>query len=351
MDWTSSLRIDWRYTLVDPDTWVDAEELPSVRSCSVKWDAESDLLVSGSLEIDGGVGDEFYVRVWCDAIQGDLAERHAVATLLCQTAKGSTEGTVRTDSIEGYSPLLELRDDKPPVGWSVSGSADDAIAIICSHMRAPFVPYGTGVTLASDVVASEDESWLDMLWAVCDEANICFSVDGMGRIVFSPRAEPWSLRPVRTISDTDERGILFADRDYETDLFDIPNHFEAIRSDAGEWVKGVAWNHDPASRTSTTRRGRVITHREMNPDGLPSGSSQEVADEYARRRLREESVITRTYSLGIGYLPLRLGDAILFSDSKLGAEETVTINMMDLNCDVEARLDLTATSTEELWSA
>lgn len=351
MDWTSSLRIDWRYTLVDPDTWVDTEEIPFVRSCSITWDADSELLVSGSLEVDGDIGEEPYVRVWCDAVQGDLAERHAVATLLCQTAKGSTEGTVRTAEAEAYSPLLELSDDKPPVGWSVSGSADDAIALICSHMRAPYAPYESGVTLATAVVATEDESWLDMLWAVCDEAGLEFWVDGMGRLVFGPTAEPWALQPVQTISDTDPRGILFAEREVETDLFGIPNHFEAIRSDTGEWVKGEAWNDDPASISSTVRRGRVITHRETNPDGLPSGSSQLVADEFARTRLREESVITRTYTLGIGYLPLRLGDAIRFSDSKLGVEEVVMVNGMELTCDVEARLSLTATSTEELWSA
>lgn len=351
MDWTSSLRINWRYTLVDPDTWVDTDEIPFVRSCSVTWDADSDLLVSGSLEIDGEIGEEPYVRIWCDAVQGDLAERHAVATLLCQTAKGSTEGTVRTAEAEAYSPLLELSDDKPPVGWSVSGSADEAIALICSHMRAPYVPYESGVTLATAVVATEDESWLDMLWAVCEEAGLEFWVDGMGRLVFGPTAEPWALQPVQTISDTDPRGILFAEREVETDLFGIPNHFEAIRSDTGEWVKGEAWNDDPASISSTVRRGRVITHRETNPDGLPSGSSQLVADEYARTRLREESVITRTYTLGIGYLPLRLGDAIRFSDSKLGVEEVVMVNGMELTCDVEARLSLTATSTEELWSA
>lgn len=171
MDWTRSLRINWRYMLVDPDTWVDTEEIPFIRQCSVTWDRESDLLVSGSLEIDGDIGDEPYVRIWCDAVQGDLAERHAVATLLCQTAKSSTEGTVLTSSADAYSPLLELSDDKPPVGWSVSGSADEAIALICSHMRAPYVPYESGVTLATDVVSTEDESWLDMLWAVCDEAE------------------------------------------------------------------------------------------------------------------------------------------------------------------------------------
>jgi len=351
MDWTRSLRISWRYMIVDPDTWVDVREIPFVRECSITWDRDSDLLVSGSLEIDGDIGDEPYVRVWCDATQGDLAERHAVATMLCQTAKGSTEGTVRTSSADAYSPLLELSDDRPPVGWSVSGSADEAIAIICSHMRAPYVPYESDVTLATDVVATEDESWLDMLWAVCEEAGLEFLVDGMGRLVFSKRVEPWALQPAQTISDTDARGILYAERDVETDLYGIPNHFEAIRSDTGSWVKGEAWNDDPASRSSTVKRGRIITYRETNPDGLPSGSSQEVADEYARRRLREESVITRTYTLGIGYLPLRLGDAIRFSDSKLGVEETVMVNTMDLSCDVEARLDLTATSTEELWSA
>lgn len=350
MDWTKSLKINWRYVVVDPETWADTEELRSVRSCSLTWDLESELLVSGSIEVDGQIPDELYVRIWCDVQQGELAERYAVATLLCQTSNSETEGTVLTAKADAYSPLIELKDDIPPLGWSVSGSADDAIAIICSHMRAPFLPYESDVELATDVVAADDENWLDMLWAACDEAGLEFRLDGMGRVVFGPRAEPWALQPTHSVSDTDERRIIYAERSRETDLFEIPNHFEAIRSDSGAWVKGDAWNTNQASRTSVMRRGRTITMREMNPDGLPSGSSQEVADEYARKRLREESVITRTYSIGIGFMPLRLGDAVRFSDSKLAVDEVVMVSGMELTCDVEARLDLTATSTEELWS-
>lgn len=350
MDWTRSLAISWRYALVDPDTWLDTGELPYVRSCKVDWDAETDVLLSGSLEVDGDLSSECYVRVWCDASQDGTAERHAVATLLCQTAKGSTEGTVLTRSVDAYSPLLELADDMPPVGWSVSGSADEAIALVCSHMRAPVVPYESGVTLAAPVVCSEDESWLDMLWAVCEEAGLSFALDGMGRLVLSRKAEPWALLPVTTLSDTDERGVMFAKRSGETDIFGIPNHFEAIRSETGSWVKGEAWNDDPASEVSTLRRGRTKTKRESNPDGLPAGASQAAADAYARTRLREESVITRTYELRVGYMPLRLGDAVRLDDSKLGVDEVVTVGAMGLECTVEAALSITATSTEELWS-
>lgn len=350
MDWTRALQITWRYCLVDPDTWADVETLGSVASCSVSWDSSTETLVSGSLQVDDDFPEgECYVRAWCDATQDRRTERFAVATLLCQASKDSSEGTLHTYSVEAHSPLIELNDDKPPIGWAVSGQVDDAIRVICAHMRSPLVEYESDVTLATPIVAGEDDTWLTMLWAVLDSADLTMLVDGMGRIRIEPKSAVWALSPVITLSDTDERGVLWADMSRETSLFGIPNKLEVIWSGGSEHFSSVATNDDPSSMTSVPARGRVVYMRETNPEGLMANPTQAAVDAFAEKRLREESVVTRTYSLKAGYMPLWIGMAVMLELSKLGAGEVARIDAIEMQCDVEAGMDLTLTSTRELW--
>ena len=77
--------------------------------------------------------------------------------------------------------------------------------------------------------------------------------------------------------------------------------------------------------------------------------NQAAVDAFAQRRLREESVVTRTYTLRAGYMPLWLGMAVRLELSKLDANEVACIDAMEIRCDVEAGMDLTLTSTRELW--
>lgn len=350
MDWTRSLQVTWRYCLVDPQTWDDAGTLGSVKSCSISWDAETETLVSGSLEVDETFPeDECYVRVWCDATQDRRTERFAVATLICQASSDASEGTVRTFSVEAHSPLLELQDDMPPVGWSVSGRVDAAVSSICAHMRSPLVEYESAASLPTPVVAGEEDTWLTMLWAVLDAADLMPTVNGMGETEIAPRTARWTMNPTVTLSDTDQRGVLWVDMSRETSLFGIPNRFEVIWSSGDSTFRSVATNDDPASPTSTAMRGRVVSMRETNPDGLMANPTQEAVDAFAQKRLREESVVTRTYSLKAGFMPLRLGMAVMLDLTKLGAYEVAVIGSMDMDCDVEAGMSLTLTSTRELW--
>lgn len=350
MDWSRTAQLTWRYCLVDTETWDDGDVLDGVTSCSVSWDSSTETLLSGSLEVDENFpSGECYVRVWCDATQDGRTERFAVATMLCQASSDSSEGTKRTFSVEAHSPLLELNDDRPPVGWAASGQVDDAIALICTHMRAPLRDYESTKNLPNPVVAGEDDTWLTMLWAILDSADLTMVVDGMGEVRIEPKSAMWALAPVMTLSDTDERGVLWADMSRETSIFGIPNRMEVIWSNGSQNFRAVATNTDPSSLTSTVTRGRVVSMRETNPEGLMGSPSQETVNAFATRRLREESVVTRTYQLRAGYMPLWLGMAVQLELAKLDANEVARIDAMDIQCDVEAGMDLTLTSTRELW--
>ena len=349
-DWSSSLMLEWRYTLVDPLTWLDAYELPSVKSCDVTWDRGTKTLVSSSMRIYGDLPDWPYIRAYAEVTQGLRRERFAVATLLAMRSRDASDGTASTSSPTAHSPLKEMDEDLPPVGLTLSGSVDDALALCCSHTRAPMVPPMTGLSMPYPIVCSNDETWLDMFWAVADSVALDGWVDGMGRISVVPRRDPWALMPTLALSDADERGVLGAEVTRETNVADVPNHFEVVRYNAdgkgGRFAE--AWNDDPGSVTSTASRGWVKTTRETDPDGLAPGCSQAEADAYAARRLRELSVVTRTYEARMGFVPLRLGDAVALSVSTLGCDEVVAVEGMRLGCDVAAEMRLTATATREV---
>lgn len=349
MDWSRSLAIVWRYALVDPATWLDVSWIDGVRSCKATWDGETQTLSSAVLEVDADLPAECYVRAWCEATQDGVTERHAVGTWLVQSPSVSSDGTVRTTSAQAHSPLVELKDDLPPVGWYADGRASDTIADVCSHMRAPLVAYETDKIISSPVVASDDDTWLDVLWALCDAAGLDLSLDGMGRALLMPRAEPWAMSPALTLSDTDPRGFLSASVTDDTDLFGIPNRMEVVWSEPGRCVIGRSTNDDPASPVSTASRGRLVVRRLTNPDGLMTGCTQQQVDEYAERALREESTLTRTWGLTCGYRPLRLGECTRVMHSVLGVDENATVSRVEATLDVRAEMTVRATSTREVW--
>ena len=337
------------YSVVDPSTWLDARWLSEVTSCSANWDADTATLSSASIELSDDIPPECYVRAYCEATQDGVTERFAIGTWLVQTPSKSSDNTKRTVSCDAYSPLLELQDQQPPIGWCADGSIDDAIVDVCSHMRAPLVVNATGVTLPSQVVAADGDTWLDILWALCDAAGIEVAIDGMGRVVPRPRVVPWALNPSMTLDDRGERGILSADATEETDLFDIPNRMEVVVSDSNRSISGFFVNDDPASPVSTVSRGRVVSRRETNPDGLMAGCTQAQAVEFAERLLREASVLTKTWTVKMGFVPLSLGSCVRLRHSLLEVDETATVTKIGMDLDVAAEMELTLSSTREVW--
>lgn len=349
MDWTRSLGIRWMYSVVDPSTWLDSYWLDEVASCTATWDSDTATVSSASIELSDKIPPECYVRAYCEATQDGVTERFAVGTWLVQTPSRGSDNTKATMSCQAYSPLLELQDQLPPIGWSASGSVDDAIYDVCSHMRAPLVASPTGVTLASQVVAADGDTWLDVFWALCDAADIDAAIDGMGRIAPRPKVAPWALNPSITLDDRGERGILSAEATEETDLYDIPNRMEVIVSDSVKSVFGSYTNDRPESPVSTVSRGRVVSRRETNPDGLMAGCTQAQAVEFAERLLREASVLTKTWTVTAGVMPITLGDCVRLRHSMLGVDEIATVTKVDMTLDVTAQMALTLSSTREVW--
>lgn len=318
VDWLSSMQQTFEYYVVDPKTWKDIKPITTVKSSTVQRDAEAETLGSATIDMTESVG-EAYIRIYLITIQNGLRERHPLGTFLVQTPSLSFNGRLQNISVDAYTPLIELKESPPPLGYSIlKGSCvmDIAYRLARERARAPVVKAECGTPLAMDFTASTDDTWLTFLSDLIANAKYSFALDEMGRILLAPYQDTASLQPVWTYDD-DNSSILYPDISVDRDLYGIPNVVEVIHSNGAGYYFVRAVNDDPNSVTSTVSRGREIIHRVNNPDLVGDPTESQVKD-YANQLLRELSVLEYTVSYTHGYCPVRLGDCVRLNYTRAG---------------------------------
>lgn len=350
VDWLSSMQQTFEYYIVDPATWKDAKKIENVKSCSISRDSDAGTLGSASINITESVG-ECYVRIYLITIQNGTKERHPLGTFLVQTPSTSFDGKVRNLSMDAYTPLLELKETKPPLGYSVmKGTNIMTIArqLTQENTRAPVVPASCDTNLFSDFVAETDDSWLTFLTDLLLNAKYSYDLDEMGRILFAPEQDTASLQPVWTYND-DNSSILYPNLNMDHDLYGIPNVVEVIYSHGNGYYYSRVVNDDPNSPTSTVNRGREIIHRVSDPDLIGDPTENQI-DEYANRLLRELSSLEYTITYTHGYCPVRVGDCVRFNYSRADLKNVkAKVISQTIKCEPGCPVTETAVITNRLW--
>ena len=350
VDWLSSMQQTFEYYIVNPATWKDAKKIENVKSCSISRDSDSGTLGSASINITESVG-ECYVRIYLITIQNGTKERHPLGTFLVQTPSTSFDGKVRNLSMDAYTPLLELKETKPPLGYSVmKGTNIMTIArqLTQENTRAPVVPASCDTNLFSDFVAETDDSWLTFLTDLLLNAKYSYDLDEMGRILFAPEQDTASLQPVWTYND-DNSSILYPNLNMDHDLYGIPNVVEVIYSHGNGYYYSRVVNDDPNSPTSTVNRGREIIHRVSDPDLIGDPTENQI-DEYANRLLRELSSLEYTITYTHGYCPVRVGDCVRFNYSRADLKNVkAKVISQTIKCEPGCPVTEKAVFTNRLW--
>lgn len=350
VDWLSSMQQTFEYYIVDPATWKDAKKIENVKSCSIIRDSDVGTLGSASINITESVG-ECYVRIYLITIQNGTKERHPLGTFLVQTPSTSFDGKVRNLSMDAYTPLLELKETKPPLGYSVmKGTNIMTIArqLTQENTRAPVVPASCDTNLFSDFVAETDDSWLTFLTDLLLNAKYSYDLDEMGRILFAPEQDTASLQPVWTYND-DNSSILYPNLNMDHDLYGIPNVVEVIYSHGNGYYYSRVVNDDPNSPTSTVNRGREIIHRVSDPDLIGDPTENQI-DEYANRLLRELSSLEYTITYTHGYCPVRVGDCVRFNYSRADLKNVkAKVISQTIKCEPGCPVTEKAVFTNRLW--
>ena len=317
-DWTSSMQRTFEYYVVDPESWKDAKLLSNVKSCSLTRDADSETLGSASIDISDSVG-ECYIRAYLITIQNGIKEKHPLGTYLVQTPSSSFNGKIRDIVMDAYTPLLELKESRPPLGYSVmkdENIMDIAYRLARENVRAPVVETRSDSKLYYDFVADPSDTWLSFLIDLIANAKYTFDMDEMGRILFSPKQDTASLQPVWTFDDGNS-SILYPDLNMDHDLYGIPNVVEVIYSSGNDTYYAKVVNDDPNSPTSTVNRGREIVHRVTDPTVIGDPTQNQI-QEYAENLLRELSSLEYSITYTHGYCPVRVGDCVRLNYERAG---------------------------------
>ena len=337
-DWTKPMQQTFEYFVVDPGTWKDQSKLDAkISSSTITRGEEESTLGSATIDCVESIG-ECYVRIYLVTIQNGIKERFPLATVLVQSPRSGFDGRVQTVSLDAYTPLIELKEKYPDIGYSIL--KDQNIMEIASRLtrekvRAPVVMGSSDTKLFYDFVANLN-------------AKFKFDLDEMGRIGFAPVQDVASLQPVWEYTD-DNSSILYPQIDMERDMYGLPNVVEVIYSTNSGYLYSKVVNDDANSPISTVNRGREVVYRVTDPDVI-GNPTQEQMDEYAKQLLRNNSCLEYTVTYTHGYCPVRIGDCVLLNYRRAGIERIkAKVTSQTIKCEPGCPVSETAVFTTKLW--
>lgn len=351
IDWHSTMDQTFEFYVVDPASWKDMHILNTITSCTVNRDLSVETLGTATIE-STEVLDECYVRVYLVVIQNGVKTRVPLGTYLVQTPSVNHDGRNTIVSMDGYTPLIELKGSSPPIGFTLLKDETAVMEVsskLCEeNLRAPVVAISTDKVLEKNFTSNLDDTWMSFLQDLIAVAKYQFSLDEMGRVIFEPVVDMRSLRPVWTYTD-DNSSILHPNITNERDLYSVPNVVEVVYSTGTGYRTSRIVNDDPNSPVSTVNRGREVLYRDTNPSfsGVPS---QRDLDAYAKQLLRNLSSLEHTITYTHGYCPVRIGDCVLINSRRYGLSNVkAKIISQSIKCESGCPVEETAVYTTKLW--
>ena len=349
-NWLASMQRTYEYLTVDPGTWKDVKKISTIKRSSISRDSSVETLGSATIDITESLG-ECYIRTYLVTNQNGVEERHPLGTHLVQTPSTSFDGKIKDVSMDAYTPLLELKENPPPLGYSLlkgENIMDAAYRLIREHARAPVVKTECSDTLSYDFVANTNDTWLTFITDLIANAKYSLGLDELGRIIFIPNQPTASLQPVWTFDDSNS-SILYPDISIDHDMYGVPNVVEVIYSNSKDYYYARVENDDPNSPISIPNRGREIIHRITNPD-MTGEPTQAQIDEYAEQTLKNLSSIEYKISYSHGYCPVRIGDCVRLNYKRAGLVDIkAKVISQNIECTPECKVTETAVFTHKLW--
>lgn len=349
-NWTESMQQTFEYYVVDPITFKDTKPLKNIISSSISRDSSADTLGSASFSTTEMLG-ECYIRIYLVAIQNGIKERFPLGTYLVQTPSFSFDGKVKKSSLNAYTPLMELKENYPPIGYFINSGSNimsNAVDLLRKACRAKVLDVDDDSTIPYNFIAETEDTWLSYISSLISNAKYSLDLDEMGKIIFAKKQDIASLQPVWTYTD-DNSSILHPDQSMERDLYGIPNVVEVIYSNGSVNLHITVENNDPNSPTSTISRGRKITYRDTSPEVTGTPSLKQL-EEYANQLLRNLSTIEYSISYTHGYCPVRVGDCVRINSKRAGLTDVkAKVVTQKIKCEPGCPVSEKAVFTKKLW--
>lgn len=361
-DWTKPMEQSYEYYTVNPKLLTNEQRLDNVISANFNRDSEAETLGSATIDVTQSFG-EAYVRGYLKTIQNGVTERFALGTVLVQTPSSSFNGMITNVSMDAYTPLIELKEKRPPLGYTIRKGTkilEAAHRIVSENARIPMGEYkptyetvngelvDTSPELTKHFIANADDTWLSFLIDLLALAKYEFGLDELGHILFQPKQELESLQPVWTYDDGNS-SILYPEITMDHDLYGVPNVVEVAYFYEGDYKTVTVKNEDPNSPVSIQARGREIVYRDTQP-GFTGFVTDEQMKDYAERLLRALSSIEYTISYTHAYCPVRVGDCVRLNYEKAGIRNIkARVVSQSIQCELGCPVSERAVFTTKLW--
>lgn len=315
MNWSQSYSASWRIFRVNRKTWADAEMLKNVDKVSISRTADGNLLESGGLDVTGEFDADYY-RIVMTAEQGGESARVDVATLFFDSSGGEDDYGRTAYKVDGYSVLRPADTTAILIGEYAPAKADGAnyaANLLRGAINAPVHVEGS-FELNDHVVFELGSSVLEAVWSILEAGDFVIQIDGRGEVHIKPKPKEPSL-----IINNSSKRILFNSIDFEANKADIPNRYIVI--DDNHITTAV--NDDVNSEVSTVRRGFFVD----TVDTSPTLTDNETLSGYAKRKLREASILKDVKSYKREYAPnvypyslIRASVSSLFGDLRVESQ-------------------------------
>ena len=256
IDWRDPARKDViHFQMVDPNNLDEVYgDLTDVQlgSSSITYGNETDTRYSSGISFlkSNNYVENAWVRILHEFPADDYVEE--LGTFIPTSPTETRNGTIIV-TLDLQSPLWGLKEDLCTSKFSIGKNTSilDAIKRICDTCNRPYVINNANdVTTQKALVYDSGESYLSILFDLCDQTKNRMDVDGHGRITFSPVVEHDKKTPIWTLDYDDQRSMIVEGSvKMEANTDDIPSR--AIVVNGGN--VGVADLKDGISYSSHQR--------------------------------------------------------------------------------------------------
>lgn len=373
VDWTKSMQQTFEFYTVDPNSWYDDQKLENIITCDMTHDATSDKRGNASITITEALP-ECYIRTYLVVTQAGYMHKICLGTYLYMTSSDSFDGMKHNITMTGYTPMVELEEKLPPLGFHIVGitnrkhSGDapmvtDAIKDIVTTYTRCEIENRTVIQkpLLNDFVAGTNDNFLTVINNILNASSLgqyILTVDEWGTIIVKDKPVLEDAIPTYIYTD-DNSSILLPSLDTNDDIYGIPNVVEVLYTGDKRLpaIRVIVKNEDPTSIVSIPARGREIAKRfTITNIAAPVNDYSEAAvraqvTAQAERLLEAASTINKTISYSHGYCDVKVGDTVLINYERAGVTGIrAKVVSQRISCKPGCQVDEQAVYTKKLWN-
>ena len=324
IDWRDPARRDViRFQMIDPNNLDEVYgDLTDVQlgSSSITYGYETDTRYSSGISFLKS--NNYVENAWVRIIHEVPADGYVneLGTFIPTSPSESRDGAVVV-TLDLQSPLWGLKEDLTTAKFSVGKKTSilEAIKRVCDTCNRPYIINNANDEMTTKAVVYDvGESYLTILFDLCEMSKNRMDLDGHGRITFSPTVERDSLTPIQTLDYDDPRSIIIKGSvKMETNVDEIPSRAIVVN---GSNI-GIADLKDGISY-SAHQRGYVKAQKYDDK----AATNKTKANSSAETKLKDFKK-TLEWTMDCLYFPCHCGDNVIFVLD--GVKHTCMIHNID----------------------